>query len=171
VIYSDDHGQTWKLGGWVRPQMDESQVIELDDGDGGLLLNMRNTAKGNLRAQSVSHDGGQTWTAPEFLPELVEARCQGSLLRYNWPDGKGPGHLLFSNPASPRRRDLTVRVSRDDGKTWPVSKTLHEGPAAYSCLSMLPDKSIGCLYECGRTNPYEKISFARFSLEWLEGIK
>jgi hypothetical protein len=36
---------------------------------------------------------------------------------------------------------------------------------------MLPDKSIGCLYECGRTNPYEKISFARFSLEWLEGIK
>jgi sialidase-1 len=171
VIYSDDHGQTWKLGGWVRPQMDESQVIELDDGDGGLLLNMRNTAKANLRAQSLSHDGGQTWTAPEFLPELVEARCQGSLLRYNWADGKEPGHLLFSNPASPRRRDLTVRVSRDDGKTWPVSKTLHEGPAAYSCLSVLPDKSIGCLYECGRANPYEKISFARFSLEWLGGTK
>jgi sialidase-1 len=168
IIYSDDHGQTWKLGGWVRPQMDESQVIELSDGAGGLLLNMRNTAKANRRAQSLSRDGGQTWTTPEFPPELVEPRCQASLLRYNWPDGKEPGRLLFSNPASPRRRDLTVRVSRDDGKTWPVSRPLHEGPAAYSCLTVLPDKSIGCLYECGRTNPYEKISFACFPLEWLE---
>ena len=168
VIYSDDHGQTWKLGGRVRPQMDESQVIELADGEAGLLLNMRNTAKANLRAQSVSHDGGQTWTTPEFLPELVEARCQASLLRYNWPEGKEPGRLLFSNPASPRRRDLTVRVSRDDGKTWPVSRTLHEGPAAYSCLTVLPDKSIGCLYECGSTNPYEKITFACFPRAWIE---
>jgi sialidase-1 len=169
AIYSDDHGQTWKLSGWVRPQMDECQVIELSDGDGGLLLSMRNTAKANLRAQSISHDGGQTWTAPEFQSELVEARCQGSLLRYNWPDGKEPGRLLFSNPASPRRQDLTVRVSRDDGKTWPVSRTLHEGPAAYSCLTVLPDKTIGCLYECGRTNAYEKITFSRFPLDWLEG--
>src|ERR1039458_2878267 len=115
--------------------MDESQAIELADGEGGLLLSMRNTAKTNLRAQSVSHDGGQTWTAPEFLPELVEARCQASLLRYNWPAGKEPGRLLFSNPASPRRRDLTVRVSRDAGKSWPISRTLHAGPAAYSCLT------------------------------------
>jgi sialidase-1 len=61
-----------------------------------------------------------------------------------------------------------VRVSRDDGKTWPVARTLHEGPAAYSCLTVLPDKSIGCLYECGRTNAYEKITFARFPLEWVE---
>jgi len=171
VIYSDDHGQTWKLGGWVRPQMDESQVVELADGTGGLLLNMRNTSKANLRAQSVSHDGGQTWAAPEFLRELVEARCQASLLRYDWPEGKEPGRLLFCNPSSPRRRDLTVRVSRDDGKTWPVSRILQEGPSAYSCLSVLPDKSIGCLYECGSTNAYEKISFARFPLEWVEMSK
>ena len=168
VIYSDDHGQTWKLGGWIRPQMDESQVIELADGEGGLLLNMRNTAKANLRAQSISHKGAQTWTAPEFPPELVEARCQASLLRYNWPDGQEPGRLLFSNPASPRRRDLTVRVSRDDGKTWPVSRMLHEGPTAYSCLTVLPDKSVGCLHECGSKNPYEKISFAWFPLAWIE---
>jgi sialidase-1 len=171
VIYSDDHGRTWKLGGWVRPQMDESQVIELSDGEGGLLLNMRNTAKANRRAQSLSHDGGQTWSAPEFVPELVEARCQASLLRFNWPDDKDPGRLLFSNPTSPGRRNLMVRASQDDGRTWPRSRTVHEGPAAYSCLTVLPDKSIGCLYECGRTNAYEKITFARFSLESLKRTK
>ena len=76
--------------------------------------------------------------------------------------------MLFSNPASTRRNNLTVRVSCDDGGTWPVSRTLHEGPTAYSCLTVLPDKSIGCLYECGSTNPYEKISFACFPLAWVE---
>jgi len=96
------------------------------------------------------------------------APIPASLLRYDWPVGNELGRLLFSNPASPRRRDLTVRVSRDDGKTWPVSRTLHEGPAAYSCLTVLPGKSIGCLYECGRRSPYEKLSFASFPLEWLE---
>jgi sialidase-1 len=171
VIYSDDRGLTWKIGGAVRPQMNECQVVELSDGEGSLLLNMRNTAKANCRAQSFSHDGGQTWTAPTFPPELLEPRCQASLVRYNWPDGKESGRLVFSNPASPRRRDLTVRMSRDDGKTWPVSRTLYEGPAAYSCLAVLLDKTIGCLYECGSTNAYEKICFARFPLRWLEGGK
>ncbi len=168
IIYSDDHGQTWKLGGTVSPHMNESQVVELAGGEGALLLNMRNTAKASRRAQSISRDGGLTWTAPEYPPELVEPGCQASLLRYDWPQAQEPGRILFSNPASPRRRDLTVRISRDDGKTWPVSRTLHEGPAAYSCLAVLPDKTIGCLYECGRTNAYEKISFARFPLDWLE---
>ena len=168
IIYSDDHGQTWKLGGTVSPQMNECQVVELSDGAGALLLNMRNTTKANCRAQSLSHDGGQTWTVPDFPPELVEPCCQASILRYDWPNGKEPARLLFSNPASPRRWDLTVRLSRDDGKTWPVSKTLHEGPAAYSCLAVLPDKTIACLYECGRTNAYEKITFARFPIAWLE---
>lgn len=168
VIYSDDRGLTWKIGGAVRPKMNECQVVELSDGEGSLLLNMRNTAKANCRAQSLSHDGGQTWTAPTFPPELAEPRCQASLVRYDWPSGKGSGRLVFSNPASPRRRDLTVRVSRDDGKTWPVSRTLHEGPAAYSCLAVFPDKTIACLYECGSTNAYEKIRFARFPLQWLE---
>ena len=169
IIYSDDHGQTWKLGGTVRPQMNECQVIELSDGKGGLLINMRTSSKTNRRGQAFSRDGGSNWTAPEYSPELVEPRCQASILRYNWPSGQEAGRVLFSNPASTRRNNLTVRVSRDDGKTWPGSKTLHEGPCAYSCLAVLPDKAIGCLYECGRTNAYERISFARFPLEWLEG--
>jgi sialidase-1 len=168
VIYSDDHGETWKLGGAARPQMNESQVVELADGKGTLLLNMRTTSKTNRRGQSLSHDGGQTWTAPEFQPQLVEPRCQASFLRYNWPTENGPGRILFSNPAGIGRTNLTVRISLDDGKTWPVARTLYQGPSAYSCLTVLPDGSIGCLYERGRRNPYEQITFARFPLAWLE---
>ena len=169
IIYSDDHGRTWKLGGIARPQMNESQVVELADGKGTLLLNMRTTSKANRRGQSLSRDGGQTWTAPEFQAQLVEPRCQASLVRYNWPKGKEPGRILFSNPAGTGRTNLTVRISLDDGKTWPVAQTLNEGPSAYSCLTVLPDGAVGCLYERGRSNPYGKITFARFPLAWLSG--
>ena len=77
------------------------------------------------------------------------------------------GRILFSNPASLKREKMTVRLSYDDGKTWPVAKELHAGPAAYSCLAVLPDGSVACLYERGVKHPYETITLARFSLEWL----
>ena len=81
------------------------------------------------------------------------------------------GRVLFSNPASTNRERLTIRLSDDQGRTWPVAKLLYPGPSAYSCLTVLPDKRIGCLYERGDRGPYETITFARFSLDWLTGAK
>ena len=62
---------------------------------------------------------------------------------------------------------MTVRLSYDGGMTWPVAKQLHTGPSAYSCLTVLPDMTIGCFYERGDQDRYEKLTFARFNLEWL----
>ena len=77
---------------------------------------------------------------------------------------------MFSNPASTTQRHrMTVRVSDDGGATWPVARLLDGGPAAYSCLTVLPDGTIGCLYECGRKHAYEGITFAWFRVEWLTG--
>ncbi len=75
--------------------------------------------------------------------------------------------LLFANPASARRERLTVRLSYDEGATWPVSRVLHDGPAAYSSLVMLRDLSVGLLFERGEQSAYEGIAFARFTLDWL----
>ena len=61
-----------------------------------------------------------------------------------------------------------IAVSEDDCQTWPISRVLHYGPAAYSCLAVLPDGTILCLYERGWSQPYETIVLARFSLEWME---
>lgn len=169
VIYSDDHGRTWEHGESVRPKMNECQVVELADGKGTLLLSMRNYLKEGKRAHSISHDGGVTWTAEGLDRDLPDPVCQASILRYNWPDPGTRGRVLFSNPASTRRENMTVRISYDDGKSWPVSKSLSPGPSAYSCLAVLPDRSLACLYERGMTNAYEKITFAEFPLSWLEG--
>jgi sialidase-1 len=62
---------------------------------------------------------------------------------------------------------MTIRLSADDGRTWPAERVLHAGPAAYSCLVVLPSGVMGCLYERGEKQPYENITFARFSPAWL----
>ena len=72
-----------------------------------------------------------------------------------------------TRPSADQRHKLTVRLSYDAGETWPVSKLLEEGPSAYSCLANLPDGDIGCLYERGQKDAYEKVTFARFTLAWL----
>ena len=159
VIYSDDHGVTWKLGGSAGPDANESTVAELPNGS--LMLNMRSYAGRNRRLVSKSTDGGLTWTDPVDDAALVEPVCEGSLLR----TGKV---ILFSNPASNTRERLAIKVSRDGGKTWPVEKVIHQGPAAYSNLVELVDHSIGLLYENGAKSPYEKITFLSFGLNWLK---
>lgn len=167
VIFSDDHGQTWKLGGSTpRDQVNECEVVEL--AGGRLLLNMRNYDRAQRARQTArSTDGGWTWTDQRHDPALIEPICQASIRRLDWPAAGQPGRILFSNPASTKREKLTVRLSEDDAQTWPLARELHAGPAAYSCLVILPDRTIGCLYERGDTSPYERISFARFPLEWL----
>jgi sialidase-1 len=157
VIYSDDDGKRWKLGGIAQEGTNESTVAELSNGD--LLLNMRSSGKGKARQVAISTNGGKRWKDEHSDTTLIEPVCEGSLIDYRFSGKKGC--LVFSNPASRTgRRNMTVRLSYDDGKTWPVQKVLYEGPSAYSCLTVLPDGHIGCLYEAGVKKPYEGIVWA-----------
>lgn len=186
AIYSDDHGKTWQLSEPIRPKVNECQVVELADGNGTLLMNMRSYFGRARRTHAVSYDGGITWTSPEDVPQLVEPVCQASILRYSWPESDvvsgrkwkrnrqvrtgagGESVLLFLNPASTsKRHNMTIRASYDEGKTWPVIKTLFKGPSAYSCLGKLPDGTILCMYEAGEKRPYETIIFQKLDPEDL----
>jgi sialidase-1 len=166
VIYSDDHGKTWRLGGSTEADMDEDQIVEL--ADGSLLLNIRNYRDKGHRGIASSKDGGLTWSRVSNDATLIEPVCQASLVRYTASPQFTKDRLLFSNPASATERiKMTVRVSYDEGKTWPVGRLLNAGPSGYSCLTVLPDMTIGCLYERGDHSSIEKVTFARFSLAWL----
>lgn len=173
VIYSDDHGRTWKIGGQPpEHRFNESQVVELEGGD--LMLNMRNarTKKSaeehHGRGVAISRDGGETFGPAREDSTLIEPICQGSILRYAWATGPMPGIILFANPASTKNRaGMTVRMSRDDGATWPVERVVWEGPSAYSCMTRLPDGDIGLLYEAGEKKSNDWIEWDRFPLDWL----
>ena len=173
VFYSDDHGQTWKLGGNVGDFTDECQVVELHDGR--LMVNARNyrgtegdqSTHAKQRAVAISTDGGETWGDVTYNSTLIEPVCQASLIKHS-DDVFRQAPFFFSNPASKEKRHkMTVRMSTDQGKTWPTSKVIHASHAAYSCLTVLPDRSIGCLYEAGEKKGYESLRFARFTIPWL----
>ena len=160
VIVSDDGGRTWTLGGSASDRTNESAVVELQDHS--LMLNMRSYHGKNRRAVATSRDRGRTWSEPTLAEALVEPVCQASLISL------GKGRLLFSNPADTKRVRMTVKLSRDDGRSWPVARVIHEGPAAYSSLASLKDGRIGLLYERGESRAYEVITFARFDRRWLQ---
>ncbi len=171
VITSDDHGATWQIGGSADEGTNESAAFETVDG--WLYLNCRNKHRlaegGNYRAVAWSRDGGTSFTPIIHDAALLEPICQAGVCRFTTADKEGRNRVLFANPASRTRDHLTVRLSYDEGRTWPVSRLLHAGPAAYSDLCVTQDLSICCLYERGAEMPYERISLARFDLEWLSG--
>lgn len=169
LIYSDDKGETWKLGGIVSKHGgNESSVVELENGD--LMLNMRNYNREESKSRSyvISKDGGKTVSKMQYLSELVEPICQGSTLNY-MKSGKISNNILFSNPASTDKREkMTIKLSQNNGTTWPYAFLVYPGPAAYSDLVNLPDGNIGLLYEYGTNNAYEKIGFTSISFETLK---
>jgi sialidase-1 len=171
AIFSDDGGRTWRLGGSTpNHRVNECEAVELARPAGRLMLNMRNYDRAeHTRQTAVSDDGGASWKDQKHDPALIEPICQASIRRIRWPQNDAPGVVLFSNPASRDRRErMTLRLSYDDAATWPVEKTIHPDFSAYSCLAKLDGDTVGLLYERDKQGePYGRITFARFALDWL----
>jgi len=159
AVISDDSGKTWKLGGVTDVGMNECEAVEL--ADGSILLSMRNYYGKSQRAFARSSDAGLTWSKPEHHEEVYCPTCQSSIQRYSL---EPKNVILYSGPGGPGRSHMTIRASYNEGKTWPVARVLYPGSAAYSDLVVLSDGTIGCLYE---RDDYGKITFARFTLDWL----
>lgn len=162
VFGSDDHGESWYYLDTPIIPGDESKIIELSDGS--WMINSRKNKEGN-RFIHISRDQGKTWSSRAAI-ELPDPACNASIIRY--PSEKLNEQktlILFCNANSPTSREnLTVRVSNDEGKTWPVEKTIYKGSSAYSSMTVLANGKIGVFFE--RDN-YTNNSFAVFSLDWL----
>ena len=144
TLYSKDRGETWHIGEVVystaeSSNMSESSAVELSDGR--VMLNIRNESPKKRRAAAVSPNGYENWSKPAYDETLVDPICMGSVLRYD------ENTILFSNPASDcARKNLILRFSFDDGRSWPESLVVDPGTAAYSDLAVIGD-TIYVLYE------------------------
>jgi sialidase-1 len=186
TIYSDDAGKTWKAGDIAATDTDEimnpneAALVEL--ADGSVMLNVRNESKAHRRLVVVGKDGATGWSKPRFDDALKEPICMAGLVRFSTKPGADRDRLLFSNPHNLARADgkeepgknrdrknLSVKLSYDEGRTWAVSKTVEPGWSAYSDLAVTPRGTILCFY--GRAEkPHfagDRLTMARFNLEWL----
>lgn len=195
VIFSDDLGKTWRRGEVAVPNTAEfvnpNETVLIELADGRVMLNIRSESEAHRRLVTVSKDGATAWSRPEFQDALLEPICMGSLVRLSSRPGSDKDRILFANPhnldraagnarpgASRDRKNLSIKLSYDEGRTWPVDKPLEPGYAAYSDLAVGPDGTIFCLYERGtdqgtgreksnRVTSYTHLTLARFNLEWL----
>lgn len=193
AVYSDDHGKTWQAGEVAVPDNDttvipnETCCIQL--ADGRVMFNSRNESPNYRKLLTYSEDGATKWSEPYFADTFFEPICEASMCRYSMVPYQSKNRILFCNPDSrqdpykdkkkntPRsaharhRVNLTMRMSYDEGKTWPISKVIDSGVSGYSDIAVTPDGTIHCLYEGGalKNNHYlnHQVTIVSFSLEWL----
>ena len=161
IMYSKDRGTTWHLHNLARTNTTEAQVAEIEPGV--LMLNMRdNRNRGhkevNGRRICTTTDLGASWKEhPTSRKALVEPTCMASLHRHEYiEEGKKKSMLLFVNPNDYGKRDkLTLKVSFDDGMTWPEEHWIlfdQYRSAGYSCITSIDENSIGILYESSQSD-------------------
>ena len=186
TLVSDDRGVTWKAADLVAhdpdaiPDPSEATLAEL--ADGRVQLNVRNESKHLRRAITTSADGATGWTPLKLSEDLFDPTCAASLIRVPGNPREAAATLVFSHPdnrtgkapgtpGSRERRGLTLRLSADDGRTWPLHRVLDPGPSGYSDLATGPDGSLWCLYENSPDAPlsYASLTLVRIDLDWIFG--
>lgn len=190
TIYSDDEGHTWQRGAIAVPDTPEhifpNETVIVELADGRVMLNSRSESKRHRRLITNSPDGASGWSEPQFDETLLEPICMAGLVRVREPQTTRPGLIAFSNPHNLKRRDgkeaegrsrdrvdVSIKLSYDDGHTWPVNRLLEPGFSGYSDLAALADGTILCFYERGSTdgeNIYRTglLTVARFDEEWVK---
>ena len=148
------------------------------------MLNARSESNAHRRLITVSPDGATGWSTPQFHPQLLEPICMGTMVRYSTRKHGGKDRLLFANPdnleraagkAEPGknrdRKNVTVKLSYDEGKTWPAGRSVEPGYSGYSDLAVFPDGTILLLYERAAEGAKafapDSLTLARFPLAWL----
>lgn len=167
AAYSDNGGKNWHIGQKSDAGRGINEVSAVETETGGVLVVSRAWG-GNLRKVAYSDDGGETWGQISNHPELPSPNCQNGLTRYSFADDVSLGNrgrILFSSPTQGRTNGV-IKMSYDDGKTWPVSRHVGNGPYAYSVLCPVKPGVAGVLFEVNGA-PIRHIRFAPFSISWL----
>lgn len=137
IIYSDDEGNTWKFstqsaysGG------DESKLVELADGT--VMISVRQSGQ---RGYNKSTDGGVTWGTQAKWADISGCACNGDILYVN------KHVMLHSYPNNGSRKNLTIKASFDDGKSWSNPYVVCAPGASYSTMDVTKDGDIAIFYE------------------------
>lgn len=159
MFISPDDGATWfpsqriaGKGGNIQPT-----VVQLSDGS--LLALMRTGSDDHRLWRATSHDNGRTWTSP-VETDLPNPNSGCDMVKL------ADGHLVLAfNDSAKGRTPLTVALSTDEGRTWPVRRNLETAPGEFSYPAIIQsrDGMIHVTYTFQR----KSIKHAVFNEAWL----
>ena len=192
AIYSDDGGVSWTLGaspndgrevlGAVvssrdladeRASLYESVLVE--GADGAVHVWARNQHPAGRVAHAVSRDGGATWGEVDYHDQLTEIFSQPNAIAVTGThDAAGvadPGSrsIVFANASQmlPFRGCGVMRLSHDDGATWPHNRVINPRHYVYQCMAQLPSGDIALLWE----REWQGLFLTTVPLAWLTGSR
>ena len=188
-IYSDDGGKSWH-GGEIAaqetdPLINPSETVAVELADGGVMFSTRSESLQHRRGVAYSPDGSSRWTRPEFSNDLAEPVCMAGIERFSYAAPGTPSRIIYSHcdngtEPDPRshsrffvRKNLTIRLSYNEGRTWPMARVLEPGYSGYSDITVAKDGTMFCFYEEGAVdgnasaNNTRALVIAQFNLEWL----
>jgi len=152
TLYSKDNGKSWHIGEIVPNDdldgsavLDPNETMPVETSDGGVMLNIR-SGGGGYRALAWSPNGYSDWTTMEYDRTLIDPTCMGSVAKYDI-EGDPYTVLLVNCESASGRRNLVLKGSLDDGKTWKYRTVIEPGAAGYSDIAVDSKGTIYVLYE------------------------
>jgi sialidase-1 len=162
LFKSEDHGNSWQIVDRPLIPGNESKIVELSDGS--WMVNSRLNRKG-FRQIHISDDQGKTWSSrPDST--LVDPGCNAGIIRWDIPHPSAQKSILIFVNAQHKteRKNLTLSISKDDGKTWSSQMSIYQGSAAYATICQLQNSDIGIVFE---KDEYSQNAFVRISKDQI----
>ena len=156
VFGSNDNGKTWFITEAPTLPGDESKIVELNDGS--WMVNSRVNKLG-YRYSHFSNDNGKTWISKKE-ESIIDPGCNGSLIRYS--QGEKNLLLLTNINNKKERKEIVLRYSIDEGKSWSNPKIIYNGEAAYSSMTVMENGNLGLFFEMDN---YTKNVFTSISIK------
>ena len=139
TIWSPDGGDTWELGEVIgEGKLIDPSECALAVSQGKVMISIRNENDCHRRAFAVSESGYDNWSEPEFLDNMPDPICMGSMFHTE----SEVYHINCTSTVA--REDLTVKISRDTFESFdsiPVDKL-----GGYSDIAVR-DRELFVLYE------------------------
>ena len=174
TYYSDDNGVSWKAGKEVANPDDmtlqEPGVVALKDGR--IMMFLRNNS--GFQYISFSSDQGESWSpaeqsgikSPRSPASIERIPATGDLLMV-WNNNGGENKAIAG-----KRTPFNVGISKDEGKTWQIIRTLADDPDGWYCYTSIEFAGEHVLLSHSAGNRKENNGLAvthisRLSLDWI----
>jgi sialidase-1 len=185
IIYSDDQGLTWKMGGLISDFIgNEASAVSTENGGSILMIRRFNqpnravenplgleiTIETGKRMATRSYDGGRTWTDPFFV-DISKVLCHGTLARIG-------NRLYFSIPNGLKDKDQekehwdddrirgAIYFSDNEGVSWKY-KIVEPDYFSYSTVGKLSEDYRITFFSRGGHGRYG-IGYRIFMDHWLD---